>query len=92
MLFRSGVVYWMGGAWLALYFNLDLIRTKLQRALRIGGVALGVFFPASAFDPAISYSAHLVGFLLGLAFGIIYFELRRTTFEKAIVTETIVET
>lgn len=83
----SGVVYWMAGAWLVLYFLIDKRKTFAQRALRAVGVALGVFFPAAAFDPAISYKAHLYGFILGVISGAVYWFLNRRTFEKALVYE-----
>lgn len=87
----SGVVYWMGGAWLALYFLLDRRRTYFQRTLRIVGVALGIFMPATAFDPAISYKAHLVGFILGLTYGFLYYWRHQKTFKQALVIETIID-
>lgn len=83
----SGVVYWMAGAWLVLYFLIDKRKTFTQRTLRSIGVALGVFFPAAAFDPAISYKAHLYGFILGVLSGAAYWALNRKTFEKALVYE-----
>lgn len=87
----SGVVYWMGGTWLALYFALDKRKTYLQRCLRIVGVALGVFMPAAAFDPTISYGAHLIGFLLGLTYGTIYYLRHRATFNSALLIETVID-
>lgn len=87
----SGVVYWMGGLWLVLYLLLDQQRTYVQRVLRSVGVALAVFMPSTAFDPQVSYRAHFVGFFLGVFFGVIYYWLRRNTFQAAVVTETITE-
>lgn len=87
----SGVIYWMAGAWLILYFLLDLRKTKMQRALRALGVAIGIFMPASAFDPSISYMAHLLGFVFGIASGGIYYFLNRTQFKKALSVEHVFE-
>ena len=87
----SGVVYWLGGAWLALYFLIDQKRTYFQRFLRAGGVALGVFWPATAFDPSISYGAHLIGFVLGLVFGLLYYAFKKESFKAAIVYDWIVD-
>lgn len=87
----SGVVFWMGGFWLVLYFLLDRRRSIFQRALRAGGVALGLFMPAEAFDPSISYSSHLYGFISGAGFGLLYYFGRRREFLAAEVSETIVE-
>lgn len=87
----SGVVYWMGAVWLVLYFLIDVQRTRVQRALRSVGVALGVFMPSTAFDPQISYRAHFVGFVVGIVFALIYYLLQRRRFLEAQVIEEIPE-
>ena len=87
----SGIVYWLGGAWLGLYFLIDLKRTYFQRFLRAGGVALGIFWPATTFDPNISYGAHLIGFLIGLVFGLLYYAYKKDLFKSAIVYEWVVD-
>lgn len=87
----SGVVYWMAGAWLVLYFLLDLRKTKTQRAVRALGVAIGIFMPASAFDPSISYIAHLLGFVFGVLCGGIYYWMNRSQFKRALRVEHIFE-
>lgn len=87
----SGVVYWLGGAWLGLYFLIDQKRTYFQRFLRAGGVALGIFWPATAFDPNISYGAHLIGFLIGFVFGLLYYANKKDLFKSAIVYEWVVD-
>lgn len=87
----SGVVYWMGGVWLLLYFLIDVQRTRLQRALRSVGVALGIFMPSTAFDPQISYRAHFVGFVVGILFAILYYQFQRRHFLDARVIEEIPE-
>lgn len=87
----SGVVFWMGGAWLALY---TLINTKLslgQRTMRAIGVTLALFFPAEAFDPQVSYRTHMIGLALGIAWGLIYYYWRRQEFRAAEVLQTIAE-
>ncbi|WP_413612639.1 rhomboid family intramembrane serine protease [Bdellovibrio sp. HCB-110] len=87
----SGVVYWMGGMWLVLYLLLDQQRTVLQRSLRSVGVALAVFMPSTAFDPQVSYRAHLIGFFIGVVSAVIYYWIKRPVFKAAIVSEVIVE-
>jgi Uncharacterized membrane protein (homolog of Drosophila rhomboid) len=87
----SGVVYWMGGFWLVLYLMLDKQRTYLQRSLRSMGVALGVFMPAAAFDPQISYQAHLWGFAIGILSGLVFYYFKRRTFARAVVVERVTE-
>ncbi|WP_413943377.1 rhomboid family intramembrane serine protease [Bdellovibrio sp. HCB-162] len=87
----SGVVYWMGGMWLVLYLLIDQQRTVMQRILRSVGVALAVFMPSAAFDPQVSYRAHLVGFILGVVSGAIYYWFNRGKFKAAIVSEVFFE-
>lgn len=87
----SGVVFWLGGFWLVLYFLIDRRRTLAQRALRSLGVGLLLFMPSEAFDPSISYKAHFWGFFLGILCGTILFFIRRKKFRAAEVTETIIE-
>ena len=87
----SGVVYWLGGVWLTLYFFLDLKRKIHQRALRALGVALTIFMPTTAFDPAVSYRAHLVGFLLGVLFALGYYLLKKDHFAKAVTYELVID-
>lgn len=79
----SGVVFWIGGAWLALYFLLERRKSLYQRAIRSIGVSLLLFFPAEAFDPSVSYRSHLVGFGLGLIWGVMYFLWNRKRFRSA---------
>ena len=87
----SGAVFWMGGFWLVLYLMIDRRRTWVQRALRAGGVALGIFMPAEAFDPNISYLSHLVGFFSGVTVGFVYYFIYRTRFCAAEVIEELME-
>lgn len=69
----SGVVYWMGGTWLILYFFLSRQKNLFQRWLRTLGVAFLLFMPAETFEPAVSYRTHLIGFILGLFAGTWHF-------------------
>ncbi|MEN0059464.1 MAG: rhomboid family intramembrane serine protease [Bdellovibrio sp.] len=87
----SGVVYWMGGAWLTLYLLLDQQRSLAQRFLRSLGVALAVFMPTSAFDPTISYLCHGYGFLVGVLSGALFYFLFRKKFLSALVVEQLLE-
>lgn len=86
----SGLVYWLGGAWLILYFMIENRRTTWQKALRAIGVALLIFMPSEAFDPSISYEAHSVGFILGVLSGAIFYLINRTLFRSA-DTHTIID-
>lgn len=83
----SGVVFWMGGAWLILYFLIDRKRTLMHRFLRAMGVGLVLFMPAEAFDPSISYKSHFIGFALGIIAGLLYFWLNKRTLREAEIYE-----
>ena len=87
----SGVVFWMGGVWLTLFFLIDRRRSVTHRALRSIGVAIMLFVPSEAFDPNVSYKAHLVGFLLGFLWAFPYYYLNKSKFRAAEVTEWIVD-
>lgn len=83
----SGVVFWMGGAWLILYFLIDRKRTLMHRFLRAMGVGLVLFMPAEAFDPSISYKSHFVGFVLGIIAGLLYFWMNKRALREAEIYE-----
>jgi membrane associated rhomboid family serine protease len=79
LLGASGVVYWMGAVWLTLYFcieNRDKISRRLLKALGVGAV---LFIPEK-FHPEISYLSHFVGFMLGIAWGLLYYLWNRKKF------------
>jgi rhomboid protease GluP len=87
----SGVVYWLGGAWLVLYFGLSRQKNLTQRWLRTLGVAILIFMPAETFEVTTSYRTHFVGFALGLVAGGWHFFAHRKLFRTKEVRETIVE-
>jgi rhomboid protease GluP len=87
----SGMVSWMGGAWLALYFLLNTKISTTQRGLRSLGVALMLFAPSEAFDPKISYRTHMIGLFLGIACGYLYYIWRKKEFTAAEYRETVIE-
>lgn len=89
LLGASGIVYWLGGTWLTLYFFLEIRKNYIQRFLRASGVAIVLFFPAEAFDPQISYLSHSVGFFSGILFGIAFYKLNKIKFQSALVTEEV---
>ena len=87
----SGIVSWMGGAWLALYFLINTKLSRVQRFLRSCGVALILFAPSEAFDPKISYRTHMIGFAIGVMCGIIYYYWRKKEFLRAERRQTIID-
>lgn len=87
----SGVLFWLGGAWLTLYIFIDRRRSLAQRILRALGVGIVLFLPAEAFDPQISYSSHMVGFFLGVFWAVVYYIYKRKDFRAAEVVEIVVD-
>ncbi|MBX9766436.1 MAG: rhomboid family intramembrane serine protease [Bdellovibrionales bacterium] len=75
----SGVVYFLGGMWLALFVFLERRRGIANRTLRAIGVGLVIFFPTS-FDPTVSYRAHWYGFLAGIVWGMMVFAVFRNRY------------
>ena len=68
----SGVVYLMAGFWLALYLVLERRSSLGKRLIRAVGFGVIVLVP-TAFEPAVSYRTHLIGFVVGLVMAIAYF-------------------
>lgn len=86
----SGVVYWMGGAWLTLYFYLENRDKLAVRMLKAMGVGIVLFIPETI-RPNVSYFSHFVGFVLGISWAAVYYQLHRKQFQRAVVVQTIVE-
>lgn len=87
----SGIVFYLGGVWLALYFLIQRQLSIFQRVLRTGGVGLALFMPSEAFDPAISYRTHFLGLFVGAVVGAAYFFMHKDQFRRAEVIEQITE-
>jgi rhomboid protease GluP len=87
----SGVVFWMGGFWLVLYFLIERRKSLTQRALRATGVGLVLFFPAEAFQPGISYMSHFIGFISGVLFGTVFYLFNKAKIQHAEIKEVIFE-
>ena len=87
----SGVVYWMGGVWLVLYFFLSRQKNIWHRSLRSLGVALLLFAPSETLQANVSHRTHFAGFCLGILFGFYHYARRRDEFLKAEVRETVYE-
>lgn len=87
----SGIVFYLGGVWLALYFFIQRQQSIFQRILRTGGVALVLFMPSEVFDPGISYRTHFLGLLVGAIVGSVYFAIHKRRIRSAEVRETVVE-
>lgn len=78
----SGVVYWMGAAWITLAVLVDR-REKLGRRLLKGlGVAMLLYLP-EGYRPEVSYVTHLYGFLAGIACAVPFYFANRAKFRAA---------
>lgn len=86
LLGASGVVYWLAGFWLVLFFLIERQRSWSSRILRVGGVGLLILFP-SEFQPQVSYRAHAWGLALGVVAGLIYFLVKRRWIQAFEVVE-----
>lgn len=78
----SGVVYWMGAAWLTLYYLIDRRRSHLRRLAIAIGIALVLFFPET-YKPEVSYLSHFLGFVTGVASALLYFVFNKNKIEAA---------
>ncbi len=66
----SGMNYAMVGLWLIFYMRYDTDHRLAVRILRSAGFFLALMFPASL-NPETSYSAHAIGFAVGIVIGFI---------------------
>lgn len=87
----SGVVYWMGAAWLTLYLCLERRESVRRRLGKVLFIAAALFLPQT-FEPNVSYVSHLYGFIIGLPSALIYYWVRRHTFAAHEEFEEIFET
>ncbi len=86
----SGVVYWMGGAWLSLAWLIDRRDSKGRRILRVIAVTIVLFVPDS-FKPDVSYLSHFLGYFFGIFSSLIYYLIFHKRFLKEEIVEAIPE-
>lgn len=84
----SGVVYWMGAAWLTLYLLIDGRENWRKRFASAIFLSIILFIPET-YKPQVSYLSHLIGFILGAVSGLILYAIRRRAFRAAEVKEYI---
>lgn len=82
LLGASGLVYVLGGFWLALYFQVQRQYALANRLIRVLGIAMMIFLP-STFVPTTSYRTHAIGFVAGIAMAIIYFYLNKQSIRSS---------
>ncbi len=78
----SGVVYWMGGAWITLYLRIEKrerLRTRWGKAVI---VTAATFLPETV-QPQVSYFSHYLGFALGVASALLLYALKKKEYQAA---------
>ncbi|MBC7385480.1 MAG: rhomboid family intramembrane serine protease [Cryobacterium sp.] len=78
----SGVVYWMGSAWITLAYFIDRRESRSLRFLKAAGVSMLLFLP-STYRAEVSYSTHFVGFTSGIVSASGYYFINREKFLSA---------
>lgn len=77
----SGIVYYLWGFWLVMYFFIQRHLGLWSRILRVGAVFLILLVPTK-FEPTTSYFAHYFGFVLGFIFGLSIYYLKKNEIKK----------
>jgi len=78
----SGVVYWMGAAWITLAFLVDRRDRMTVRLLKAFGVSMLLFLP-DKYRPEVSYLTHGLGYLAGVISALVYYAMKRSEFRRA---------
>jgi rhomboid protease GluP len=86
----SGVVYWMGSAWLTLYLLIDR-RDRLRRRIGASLFLTLILFVPETLRPEVSHLSHFLGYVIGVGSALVYYLLRRRRFLSAEVREYIFE-
>ncbi len=86
----SGVVYWMGAAWLTLFAIIDR-RSSGRKRLAVAAALAVILFIPETYKPEVSHLSHFVGFIFGALSAAAYYQIHRATIEAAEVREVIVE-
>jgi len=72
LLGASGVVYFLWGFWLTLYVFIEKTVPLSRRIMKIVAISVFLLIPSSL-DPQVSYMAHAVGFVVGLAYAFVHY-------------------
>jgi rhomboid protease GluP len=86
----SGVVYWMGAAYITLHFLIDRRQTLRRRFAGALFITMVLFVP-DTYQPQVSYLSHFVGYLLGLISAVGYYYWNRHRFHAAEVWEHVID-
>jgi rhomboid protease GluP len=86
----SGLVYLMGGTWLALQFFIQRQHRLGGRLLRVLGVMALLFLPQE-YRPHVAERVHMAGLAAGLCLGTFWFLFYRNKFRAAEVWQEVYE-
>ncbi len=86
----SGVVYWMGAAWLTLFAIIDRRSSARKRVAVAVALAVMLFVPET-YKPEVSHLSHFVGFVFGALSAAAYYQFHRAAIEADEVREVILE-
>jgi rhomboid protease GluP len=78
----SGVINWMGAAWLTLYLLIERRDPPRRRAGKAIIVTAALFLPDTV-KPEVSYLSHYLGFLAGALSGWLLYRWNRASFRAA---------
>ena len=84
----SGVVYFMAAFWLTLYVFTERRLSLARRVINSTAMSLIFFFP-QVIEPQVSYSAHAVGFALGVPGAVSYFAAMKSCIRSHEVWELV---
>lgn len=78
----SGVVYWMGAAWLTLYLLIDR-RDRLSRRFGAALFLTLMLFVPETLKPEVSHLSHFLGYVIGVFSAFAYYLVNRKKFLAA---------
>lgn len=84
----SGVVNWMGAAWLTLFILIDK-REHTRRRWAVAIMLTMMLFVPDTFRPEVSYLSHFIGFIFGTMSAVIYYLVHKKKIESYEVKEII---
>lgn len=84
----SGVVYWMAGAWMSLYFLIDRRRGPRFRFTVVVSLLVMILMPQN-YMPQVSYMAHFVGYAFGACAGAVWYQVHKLRFLRAEVYKEV---
>ncbi|RZA09917.1 MAG: rhomboid family intramembrane serine protease [Proteobacteria bacterium] len=85
----SGVVYWMGAAWLTLFLLIDR-RERLKRRFGSALFLILLLFVPETLRAEVSHLSHLLGFVAGAGLALGYYAVNKSKFSAAEVMEAVV--